>query len=144
MRHRASRLHGIEMQQVWAQVRKLYDAKERWWLDADENRKLNGINTNHTQADPIEEILRQCFEVNDNHFTPKPEIVATVQASWAGTWTQREARSLTAALRRLEAQSGVQRKKVNGIFQWGLLRSRRVPEQNAVTDITALADELLD
>ena len=70
--------------------------------------------------------------------------MSAVQEAWGGTWTQREARSLTAALRRLETQSGVQRKKVKGVFQWALLRRRNVPEQDAAADIAALTEELLD
>jgi len=134
--------HGIDMQQVWAQVRKLYEAGERWWLDAAENITLIGVNSNHTQDDPIDEVLRQCFEPDPNSWTSKPDIVSAVQEAWGGSWTQREARSLTAALRRLETNSGVQRKKVKGVFQWALRRN--VPEQDAIADITALTEELLD
>lgn len=134
--------HGLDMQQVWAQVRSLYEAGERWWLDAAENATLIGVNSNHTQDDPIEEVLRQCFKPVPNSWTSKPDIVSAVQEAWGGSWTQREARSLTAALRRLETQSGVERKKVKGVFQWALRRRSGGPE--AVTDITALTEELLD
>lgn len=49
--------HGIDMQQLWAEILTLYQNGERWWLDADEERKLEEINSRHRRVDPIEELI---------------------------------------------------------------------------------------
>lgn len=47
--------HGLDMQQVWAEVYEDYRAGETWYLDADEVVALNQHNENFMQIDPIEE-----------------------------------------------------------------------------------------
>lgn len=54
--------HGIDMQQLWAQVRTFVDAGERWWLDRDEQARLSAANMRHTMADPLIEDLWRHFE----------------------------------------------------------------------------------
>lgn len=49
--------HGLDMQQLWAQVYSLFKAGERWWLTREEEQWLEGANDDHRQQTPIEEIL---------------------------------------------------------------------------------------
>lgn len=47
--------HGLDMQQVWAEVYEEYKDGATWYLDADEVVALNQHNENFMQIDPIEE-----------------------------------------------------------------------------------------
>lgn len=49
--------HGIDMQQLWAQVARRLHAGEPWWLNSAETLALNVANLRHTVADPIVEDL---------------------------------------------------------------------------------------
>lgn len=50
--------HGIDMQQLWAQVLQLWQAGEHHWLTPDELAMLNTSNEDHAVIDPLEERLR--------------------------------------------------------------------------------------
>lgn len=54
--------HGIDMQQLWAEVAVLYRNGEKWWLIPEEDAKLNAINKHHEQLDPIEELIQRKFD----------------------------------------------------------------------------------
>lgn len=47
--------HGLDMQQIWAEVHALYVAGESWFLTADEMAKLNEHNESFMVSDPTEE-----------------------------------------------------------------------------------------
>lgn len=49
--------HGLDMQQVWAEVRELWRSGESYYLSAQEMEALNDHNTDFMAADPIEERL---------------------------------------------------------------------------------------
>lgn len=49
--------HGIDMQQVWAEVKTMVDAGESYYLSADEMAMLNSNNEEYTSNDPIEELI---------------------------------------------------------------------------------------
>jgi len=49
--------HGIDMQQLWAEVFTWYEAGEKWWLDRAEEQRLEARNADHAQADPVEEMI---------------------------------------------------------------------------------------
>ncbi|QIL79324.1 hypothetical protein G7047_04940 [Diaphorobacter sp. HDW4A] len=57
--------HGIDMQQLWAEVYTLFQAGERWWLDRDEERLLNASNVQHEQRDPIDELIASKYDFSD-------------------------------------------------------------------------------
>lgn len=44
--------HGIDVQQLWAEVFAWYEAGERWWLDGAEEQRLEQRNAAHQQGDP--------------------------------------------------------------------------------------------
>lgn len=50
-------LHGIDMQQLWAEVYTWFEAGERWWLLAGEEALLEARNADHAQAHPVEEMI---------------------------------------------------------------------------------------
>lgn len=55
-------LHGLDMQQVWAQVRTWHIAGERYWLDRSEQAKLNRLNEAMEKSNPVEDLLNTLFE----------------------------------------------------------------------------------
>lgn len=49
--------HGIDMQQLWAEVYTWFQAGERWWLEPSEEAQLEARNADHAQAHPVEEMI---------------------------------------------------------------------------------------
>lgn len=56
--------HGIDMQQLWAEVYGLFKDGERWWLTRDEEQQLEGANDDHRQVSPIEELVRSKYDTS--------------------------------------------------------------------------------
>ncbi|MGO4521145.1 VapE domain-containing protein [Dyella sp. 2RAF44] len=54
--------HGIDMQQLWAEVVVHYKRGEQWWLTEEENDALNEVNKEHEAIDPIRERLMTAFD----------------------------------------------------------------------------------
>lgn len=53
--------HGIDMQQVWAEVKTMYEAGEQWWPTADEAEMFGARNKEHELVDPIEQAVVDNF-----------------------------------------------------------------------------------
>lgn len=53
--------HGLDMQQVWAEILCDYLAGEPWWLQSDEQAMLTATNADHEAVDPLEELLLQRY-----------------------------------------------------------------------------------
>lgn len=49
--------HGLDMQQIWAEVFDLYKAQEPWVLTHEEMTMLNAHNESFTSKDPVEELV---------------------------------------------------------------------------------------
>lgn len=54
--------HGIDTQQLWAEVLSHYEAGEQWWLTPDELDLLNRINEDHEAVDPVQERILAMFD----------------------------------------------------------------------------------
>lgn len=54
--------HDIDMQQVWAQAKNLYEKGEPWALSLDEMERLNGHNENFKETEPMEELLISFYD----------------------------------------------------------------------------------
>lgn len=54
--------HGIDMQQMWAEVFTWFQARERWWLDPSEEARLNATNTDHEQGNPVDELIASKYD----------------------------------------------------------------------------------
>lgn len=57
--------HGINMQQLWAEVLELYRAGETWLLEQEEFEGLNEQNKGFEVIDPIEEVIETGLEWSD-------------------------------------------------------------------------------
>ncbi|BDI52723.1 TPA: VapE domain-containing protein [Escherichia coli] len=69
--------HGIDTQQLWAEVLSWFEAGERWWLDRDEEAMLEVVNEQHGQTDPIEEMILARFDWNSDRLAAYIEMTAT-------------------------------------------------------------------
>lgn len=63
--------HSLNMQQVWAEFKVLYDNKESWFLTHEELAQLNLSNEEHELVDPIYEKLVESYEWGRDHVSEK-------------------------------------------------------------------------
>lgn len=54
--------HGLDMQQVWAELQTHYERGVQWWLTAEEESKLTGTNEDFEATDPVEEMILRAFD----------------------------------------------------------------------------------
>jgi putative DNA primase/helicase len=54
--------HEIDMQQLWAEVKVLYDNGEKWHLDIDEYQSLSTANEEFEMIDPMAEKIKSYFK----------------------------------------------------------------------------------
>lgn len=59
--------HAIDMQQLWAEVFKWFEAGERWWLDPKEEARLESTNADHQQRDPVDEMIASKYDWSKPH-----------------------------------------------------------------------------
>jgi putative DNA primase/helicase len=57
--------HGLDMQQIWAELKVQHQAGAQWWLTDEEMVWLNKSNAAFETLDPIEEELRALFDWDD-------------------------------------------------------------------------------
>lgn len=104
--------HGIDMQQLWAEVYSWFLAGERWWLEAHEEQRLEAVNAAHTKIEPIEERLQTRLDWDahraDWTWRTATEILITVGMDQP---TQADANKASAIMRKL---NGKQHKRSNG------------------------------
>lgn len=53
--------HGLDMQQIWAELLTHFEAGEQHWLTPEEQQLLNEMNTRHEAVDPVEEMISSKF-----------------------------------------------------------------------------------
>ena len=54
--------HGLDMQQIWAEVNNMYEKGEPYYLSKDEVNNLNNDNEIFSKSDPIEELIASKFK----------------------------------------------------------------------------------
>jgi len=137
--------HGIDMQQVWAQAKDMYDKKEKWHLDPEDEAKVRIVNEGHMASDPMEDAIEAHFESDPKTWTPQNEIKVAIEGE-LGRWSQREGRAMTAVLGRWADRLGLKRRKSNGRHLWPIRRREPVRVQAVESDpnVDALADLLDD
>lgn len=68
--------HGIDIQQLWAEVLTHYNRGEKWWLSDDELALLNEVNAEHEAIDPVEERIYSAFDWDGSRLVTQ-EMTAT-------------------------------------------------------------------
>jgi putative DNA primase/helicase len=115
--------HGIDMQQVWAELLTHYRTGEQWWLTPEENESLANLNAKHEQVTPEEEMTRSKLDWDSSI---RREMTATEVLVAIGY--EKPARSqqvlMGKVLRKLTGEDGVH-KKVGTVFRVPPMRDGR-------------------
>lgn len=108
--------HGIDMQQLWAEVLELWNGGERWFLDRDEVSALNDHNENFRVVEPVEERLAAAWAWPEDPKSPGTVwewVTATEALVRAGILEPKRSDAITAS-RVLSMLNGGQRRRSNG------------------------------
>lgn len=90
--------HGLDMQQIWAQVLSLYDAGEPWWLSKEEMEKLNILNQDFETEDPVAFDLKEKFEISEGSLLASTEIAKLMGITFPH---QRDLRAIGRAIKKV-------------------------------------------
>ena len=104
---------GVDMQQLWAEVKGLWVGGENWALNREEMAELNIHNEEFTVADPIEERLAAAFSWSEFGLGNDLWVTATDALMKIGVRDPSKGQTITAG-RALKKLNGGQRKKTNG------------------------------
>jgi len=105
--------HGIDMQQVWAEVKTIWVGGEQWALSMQEMGELNEHNEEFTVSDPIEERLASAFEWSELGLGGDLWVTASDVLMRIGVRDPTKGQTIAAG-RALKKLNGGQRKKTNG------------------------------
>lgn len=109
--------HGIDMQQLFAQIAVQYEQGEQWWLTREEEEMLRSQNRWHEAVNVIEETLLQSLDP-DLDESEWPRLTASEvlrKLDWARP-TNAQARECGGVLRKHFGPP----KKINGIQKWAV------------------------
>jgi len=104
---------GIDMQQLWAEVKTLWEKGEGWVLNMQEMAELNIHNEEFMVVDPIEERLAAAFNWSELGLGNELWVTATDSLMKIGVRDPSKGQTITAG-RVLKKLNGGQRKKTNG------------------------------
>ncbi|MDD5336213.1 MAG: VapE family protein [Rhodoferax sp.] len=72
-------MHGIDMQQLWTEVKTLVDAGAVWHLNRAENLALSGVNDSFMASSPVAEKLHAAFDLTKKLKAPTLALVGMEQ-----------------------------------------------------------------
>jgi len=104
---------GIDIQQLWAEVKGLWVGGENWALNMQEMGELNTHNEEFTVVDPIEERVAAAFNWSELGLGSDLWVTATDALMKIGVRDPSKGQTITAG-RALKKLNGGQRKKTNG------------------------------
>ena len=104
---------GIDMQQLWAEIKTLWEKGENWVLNMQEMAELNIHNEEFMVVDPIEERLAAAFNWSELGLGNDLWVTATDSLMKIGVRDPSKGQTITAG-RVLKKLNGGQRKKTNG------------------------------
>lgn len=94
--------HGVDMQQLWAQMSHRLQAGATWWLDSAETMALHVANLRHTVSDPIVDDLWATWKPGfDGHRETLSDIWQAMPGRSHKPRTRAESQALTQALESL-------------------------------------------
>lgn len=76
--------HGIDMQQIFAQIAVEYHGGEQWWLTEKEENLLAEQNNNHVVVNAVHELLRESIDFERCHEAGLPAMTPTTILSRLG------------------------------------------------------------
>ena len=104
---------GVDMQQLWAEIKTIWEGGENWSLSMQELGELNIHNEEFTVVDPIEERLAAAFNWSEFGLGNDLWVTATDALMKIGVRDPSKGQTITAG-RALKKLNGGQRKKTNG------------------------------
>jgi putative DNA primase/helicase len=57
--------HGIDMQQLWAQIVEMFQVGEQWWLTKDEEKQIEKINKGHRTVSAIRDLILSSYDFDN-------------------------------------------------------------------------------
>jgi predicted P-loop ATPase len=108
--------HGIDMQQVFAQLAVDFHSQEAWWLSADEEAELAYQNSKHQAVSVVRDALLNFIDLGGEPSPDDPAFTATELLQHAGIKypTNPQAKECGAILRELFGDP----KRINGSNKW--------------------------
>lgn len=108
--------HSIDMQQVFAQVKKDYLAGQQWWLSGDEERELELINLRHRYRSAVAEKIEDSLDLSPNGkaFVSRDSATDVLRKIGIDRPTNSQFKEANAILRELLGLP----KKINGSYRW--------------------------
>jgi putative DNA primase/helicase len=117
--------HGIDMQQLFAQLAVDYENGAQWWLTPDEERELELHNKAHQVLSPIRERLLDAIDQEAVQGITHPAMTATelLQTIGLNFPTMSQCKECAGVLRELYGEP----KKIKGRMVWRVPMKRRQP-----------------
>ncbi|MEI2659435.1 MAG: VapE domain-containing protein [Bifidobacterium adolescentis] len=130
--------HGIDMQQVFAQLAVDFDDDAQWWPTKDEEALLDSCNSEHRSISVIRERLMPMIDLDRKGQPGLPamtsmELLKKLEVEHPKNG---DAKEMTAILREVLGPS----KKINGAQKWRV-PLRREPLTGAITSIKQADDD---
>ncbi len=118
--------HGIDMQQLYAQLALDLQAGAQWWLTPEEEAQLAEINVQHQTISAVDELIQAHFDPAREGHPHNPNVTASGLLRLLGIDNPHnaQAREAGAALRQLLGDP----KKVKGIYKWRFPCNREGPD----------------
>lgn len=121
--------HGIDMQQLWAQVAHRLACGATWWLTTAETLALNASNSRHTVADPlVDDLWATWKEGGSGHRETMTAIWAAMPGREKRPRTRAESATLAQALERLRCAT-----QTHGLATYRVVR-RQTTDADVETD----------
>ena len=117
--------HGIDMQQVFAQLKTMFDAGAKWHLEKEEERRLEVINQQHRHYGAIGERIKSSLDMSRKGQTTNPRDSASDVLHKIGIErpTNSQYKEANALLRELLGFP----KKIQGVYRWYVPWDRTEP-----------------
>lgn len=130
--------HGIDMQQLFAQLATLLDAGEQWWLTPDEEAELEYRNSSHRSFSVVVDRLEAALDLDPKSTAKLVALTATELLERAGfdRPTNPQAKDCAAFLREHVGES----KRIQGSQKW-YVRLREEQRSDRFSDIIGESDE---
>lgn len=108
--------HGIDMQQLFAQLAIKYNQGEQWWLTPEEEHLLEVNNKNHRSVSVIRERILEAFDMTKMNANGLPAMTASQLLMHLdfNSPTNPQSRECGAVMRELLGEP----KKINGQYKW--------------------------
>jgi predicted P-loop ATPase len=108
--------HGIDMQQVYAQLAESFNQGEQWWLTPEEEAQLESCNSAHSVQSAISEMVTDAIDHDRKPDTSDPYVTASKLLMAIGIQrpTNPQCKEAATALRNLYGAP----KRVRGSMQW--------------------------